>query len=313
MRTFLKLAVIAFGVGGAMAASPAVAQPYEDDGYYDDAYDEGYGDPAYDPAYDAYAAQEGYADPYCDAYGCPDEYYDLPVYYGDYYYDGSWLTGPVYWRSFGGARQFWIHGGWRSAQYRGGRFGAALGRSHYRNSGNYARNYNYGNRGYSYGNRNYSYGNRGSYGNRSYYGRNQTQPRTFDQGTGRNNAWQGNRYSGGTVGQRSYGSNYGNYNRSYGNQDRGNWQRSYQRSFQSQNQNGVIQSPPQQRSFSNGGNWRGRGDFGRWSQQQQAQRPAAQPPQSFQQRSFQDRGNDRGNRFGGGNRGGDRGERRGRE
>jgi len=279
MRTFLKLAVIAFGVGGAMAASPAVAQPYEDDGYYDDAYDDGYGDPAYDPAYDAYAAQEGYADPYCDAYGCPDDYYDLPVYYGDYYYDGSWLTGPVYWRTFGGVRQFWIHGGWRSAQYRGGRFGPALGRGYYRNRGGYARNYNYGNRGY--------------------YGRNQVQPRAFNQGIGRNNAWQGNRYSGGTVGQRSYGSTY---NRGYGNQ------RSYQRSFQSQsqnqNRNGVIQSPPQQRAFSN--TWRGRGDAGRGPAQPQAQR--SQPSQSFQQRSFQDRGT----RAGGGNRGGDRGGRRGR-
>lgn len=306
MRTFLKLAVIAFGVGGAMAASPAVAQPYEDDGYYDEAYDEGYGDPAYDPAYadpayDAYAAQEGYADPYCDAYGCPDDYYDLPVYYGDYYYDGSWLTGPVYWRTFGGARQFWIHGGWRSAQYRGGRFGPALGRSYYRNRGGYARSYSYGNRGYSYGNRN-------AYGNRSYYGRSQAQPRAFNQGIGRNSAWQGGRYSGATAGQRSYGSTYNrSYGSSYGNRDRGNWQRSFQ--SQSQSQNGVIQSPPQQRAYGNGGYGRGRGDFGRWSAQQQSQRSSAQPSQSVQQRSFSDRGG----RFGGGNRGGDRGERRGRQ
>ncbi len=77
---------------------------------------------------------------YCDQYGCPDEYWDMPVYYGPVFYDGSWYQGPTYYRDYGGARWFWVHGGWRRDEWRGPRpkwwrgdyrFGPALGYNFY--------------------------------------------------------------------------------------------------------------------------------------------------------------------------------------
>ena len=55
---------------------------------------------------------------YCDRWGCPDEYWDMPVYYGPVFYDGSWFQGPTYYRDYGGARWFWVHGGWRRDEWR---------------------------------------------------------------------------------------------------------------------------------------------------------------------------------------------------
>jgi len=127
MRTFFKAAIVAFGVTGALAASPAGAQPYDPYNNGNDGYDQqGYGPD------DAYAQDGGTCDPY---YGCPDDYYDLPVYYGDVYYDGGWATGPFFYRDYGGGRQFWMHGGWHSGNFRGGRFGPALGRNFYASHG----------------------------------------------------------------------------------------------------------------------------------------------------------------------------------
>ena len=77
---------------------------------------------------------------YCDRWGCPDEYWDMPVYYGPVFYDGSWFQGPTYYRDYGGARWFWVHGGWRRDEWRGPRpkwwrgdyrFGPALGYGFY--------------------------------------------------------------------------------------------------------------------------------------------------------------------------------------
>ena len=31
---------------------------------------------------------------YCDRWGCPDGYWDYPVFYGPVYYDGDWYQGP---------------------------------------------------------------------------------------------------------------------------------------------------------------------------------------------------------------------------
>src|ERR1700761_6304741 len=56
---------------------------------------------------------------YCDEWGCPDEYWDYPVYYGPVYYGGRWFNGPVYYRDYGGERWFWVHGGWRRDEWRG--------------------------------------------------------------------------------------------------------------------------------------------------------------------------------------------------
>jgi hypothetical protein len=168
MKTFAKAAIFAFGVTGAFAAMPATAQPYQQDPY-GGGYDEGYADQGYDPGYDQYAegaygaygeyGGDEYGMGYCDEYGCPEDYYDLPIYDGQVYYDNSWLTGPLYYRDWGGGRQFWIRGGWRSSQYRGGNFRRALGRSWYQQ-----------NRGYrgGYGNRNAYRGNNNGYRQRGY-------------------------------------------------------------------------------------------------------------------------------------------------
>jgi hypothetical protein len=179
MKNFAKAAIVAFGVTGALAAVPASAQSYDpnydqDEGYYED--EGAYPEDAYAQGYGAYDDQTAYDDQYgagyCDEYGCPEDYYDLPVYYGDVFYGGSWLTGPLYYRDWAGSRQFWVHGGWRSAQHRGGRFGSALGRRWYQQ-----------NRGYRNGftNRNAYRGYNGGYRQRSFNGRNYSQQRSYRQ------------------------------------------------------------------------------------------------------------------------------------
>jgi hypothetical protein len=77
---------------------------------------------------------------YCDESGCPDEYWGLPVYYGPVFAEGRWFNGPVYYRDYGGARWFWVHGGWHRDEWRGPhpswwrsdyRYGPALGYEFY--------------------------------------------------------------------------------------------------------------------------------------------------------------------------------------
>jgi hypothetical protein len=82
---------------------------------------------------------------YCDQYGCPDDFYDMPIWYGPVFYEGVWFAGPVYYRVTHGQRQYWIHGGWHFDTWRGPhpswwnaghyRTGPALGRANYRNHG----------------------------------------------------------------------------------------------------------------------------------------------------------------------------------
>lgn len=82
---------------------------------------------------------------YCDSYGCPDSYWDFPVWYGPVYWRGTWYRGPVYYRDHHGRRQYWIAGGWHHDQWRGsrpdwwsrGRYyaGPALGYDYYRGHG----------------------------------------------------------------------------------------------------------------------------------------------------------------------------------
>ncbi len=137
MRNITKAAIIAFGVTGALAV-PASAQSY-DDGYYGpQGYAQPYGPQQYgpDPYDQAYAGDDGSCDPY---YGCPDDYYDLPVYDGEVYWDGGWYNGPFFYRDYGGHRQFWVHGGWHYGESRGGHFGPALGRDQFRSHGLAAR------------------------------------------------------------------------------------------------------------------------------------------------------------------------------
>ncbi len=77
---------------------------------------------------------------YCDGWGCPDSYWDMPVYYGPVYYSGRWFQGPIYYRDYGGNRWYWVHGGWRRDEWRGPRpawwrgnyrVGPALGYAYY--------------------------------------------------------------------------------------------------------------------------------------------------------------------------------------
>ena len=72
---------------------------------------------------------------YCDEYGCPDQFWDYPVYYCPVYYRGDWYRGPVYYRDEDGDVRFWVHGGWHHDQWDDprpdwactDRFGPALG------------------------------------------------------------------------------------------------------------------------------------------------------------------------------------------
>ena len=84
---------------------------------------------------------------YCDRWGCPDAYWDLPVYYGPVYFGGEWYQGPVYYRRVHGHYWYWIHGGWHRDEWRGPRphwyrqhrhtyrYGPALGYDYYRGHG----------------------------------------------------------------------------------------------------------------------------------------------------------------------------------
>lgn len=96
----------------------------------------------YDGYYDGgdYAGGGGWG--YCDGFGCPDDYWDRPLYYGSVFYGGSWRSGPFYYRDYNGGRQYWLGGGWRNddwrgpwqPQYRSERYGPPLGRDWYRNN-----------------------------------------------------------------------------------------------------------------------------------------------------------------------------------
>ncbi|MGB8601247.1 MAG: hypothetical protein WCD42_03530 [Rhizomicrobium sp.] len=76
---------------------------------------------------------------YCDAGGCPDAFWDMPVYYCPVFYHGDWYRGPVYYRRGPGGPEFWIRGKWRRDGWNGprpgwacnDRFGPALGFEYY--------------------------------------------------------------------------------------------------------------------------------------------------------------------------------------
>lgn len=76
---------------------------------------------------------------YCDRWGCMDDYWDYPVFYGPVFYEGEWFDGPVYYRRHHGEYQYWIHGGWHYDEWEGERpdwardsyYGEALGRDYY--------------------------------------------------------------------------------------------------------------------------------------------------------------------------------------
>ncbi|HET7334745.1 MAG TPA: hypothetical protein VFI93_06465 [Rhizomicrobium sp.] len=77
---------------------------------------------------------------YCDRWGCPDDYWNYPIYYGPVYYGNTWYRGPVYYRVRHGVRYYWVRGGWHRNYYRGPRhhgwhYGPALSRDYYRHHG----------------------------------------------------------------------------------------------------------------------------------------------------------------------------------
>jgi len=83
---------------------------------------------------------------YCDRWGCPDGFYNYPVWYGPVFVGGNWYQGPVYWRDWGGSRWYWVHGGWHRDEWRGPRpgwwsssyhYGPALGFNYYHDHGFY--------------------------------------------------------------------------------------------------------------------------------------------------------------------------------
>jgi len=206
MRRHWKLALATLSL--AVAASLAGCAP----GYYDGYAD--YGGPGggyYDDGYYDYAGGG-----YCDAWGCPDGYYDMPLYYGSVYYGGSWFNGPHYYRDYGGRRQYWIHGGWHSDGWRGarpswwreGRTGPALGRDFYR-SERFRNSRNAGQRD------NRGFTNRGG-GDRGGAPQSRTAPQAQPQTGGR--AFQNGRFlprSGGSAGNRGGGGNRGDRGRSH--------------------------------------------------------------------------------------------------
>ena len=77
---------------------------------------------------------------YCDQWGCPQDYWSYPVYYGPVYWDGDWYRGPVYFRRRDGDYWYWIHGGWHRNErphYRPdwAHYGPPLGRAYYEHHG----------------------------------------------------------------------------------------------------------------------------------------------------------------------------------
>ncbi|MEY4965605.1 MAG: hypothetical protein RL274_1188 [Pseudomonadota bacterium] len=272
MKNFTKAVIVAFGVAGAFAAVPASAQtynPYAGDPSYGGYDQEDYGN-GYDDAYarGAYGEEGAYGDEYaigyCDQYGCPEDYYDLPIYDGQVYYDNGWLTGPLYYRDWGGRRQFWIRGGWRHSQYRGGNFRRALGRSWYQQNRGYRR---------GYGNRNAWRGNYGGYRQRNYDGF--SQQRNF----GGRSSFAPNSSGQNFRGNNDWRSQWGN-RQGFGQNGGGGFR---QRNFQSQQQQQTLVAPQQQRSFGGGGlrqrNFGAQQSFGgdrrSWRQNQAAQQQAA--------------------------------------
>jgi hypothetical protein len=131
MKTYWKMAAAALALtAGATAAMPACAQSFGlgfgPRGGISFSYDTG---------------------GYCDQFGCPDDFWDMPVFYGPVFWHGDWYNGPVYYREAFGHRQFWIDGDWRYDEWRGphpswwreGRYGPALGVDYYRSNGFHGR------------------------------------------------------------------------------------------------------------------------------------------------------------------------------
>lgn len=226
---------------------------------------------------------------YCDDWGCPDDFWDMPVYYGPVFWDGYWYDGPVYYRMWYGQRQYWIHGGWRYDDWRGprpgwwrpGRVGPSLGMNFYRNNGFHGRWDNDRRDFGRFDNRRDDFRDNRGFDNR----------RDRDDNRGFNDRRDDNRFD----------NNRGNF----GNLDRRD--NGPQRNFAPQQQAPQQQArPAPQQQDNREQSWRYRA-FG---QQQQPQQQAAPQPQAQPRAENRDNGN-RDNR--GGDHGNDNGRGRGRD
>ena len=80
---------------------------------------------------------------YCDDYGCPDRFWDYPVYYCPVYYRHRWYRGPVYYTRHHGGTYYWVRNGWRRDEWGGprppwacnDRYGPALDLYFYQSNG----------------------------------------------------------------------------------------------------------------------------------------------------------------------------------
>jgi len=112
MKRWLQTALLAAVVGGSsLAASPASAASFSI----------GINFPGVGFSYNSGG--------YCDSLGCPDYFWNYPIYYCPVYYAGRWYRGPVYYRPYRGGYLYWIHGGWRRDYWRARRpYGACVDR-----------------------------------------------------------------------------------------------------------------------------------------------------------------------------------------
>jgi len=112
MKRWLQTALLAAVVGGStLAVSPASAASFSI----------GVNFPGVGFSYNSGG--------YCDSWGCPDYFWNYPIYYCPVYYEGRWYRGPVYYRPYRGGYLYWIHGGWRRDYWRARRpYGACVDR-----------------------------------------------------------------------------------------------------------------------------------------------------------------------------------------
>jgi len=78
----------------------------------------GWDGPGYVPFGDPCAYYDYYDAP--PPWGLPPDYCEYPVYFGPVYWGDMWYRGPIYYRWNNGYRLYWINGGWRRDQWRGG-------------------------------------------------------------------------------------------------------------------------------------------------------------------------------------------------
>ena len=58
---------------------------------------------------------------FCDEDGCPQNFWDYPIYYCPVFYRGYWYRGPFYYRVYDGEYRYWLQGHWVRERWRGPR------------------------------------------------------------------------------------------------------------------------------------------------------------------------------------------------